>query len=212
LLTTIAWGIHGKVFYALEGSVFVAGAALQWLRDGLELFKDAKESEGLAQLVEQEEGVYFVPAFAGLGAPYWDMYARGAIFGLTRDTNKNHITKAALESLAFQTKDVLAAMEKDLGSSLSSLAVDGGACANNYLMQFQADLLDVEVDRPKVIESTALGVAYLAGINKGVWTVDSLKETRESDRIFKPNMEAAKRNRLYKGWINAVKRTMNWLD
>jgi glycerol kinase len=212
LLTTIAWGIHGKVFYALEGSVFVAGAALQWLRDGLELFKDAKESEGLAQLVEQEEGVYFVPAFAGLGAPYWDMYARGAIFGLTRDTNKNHITKAALESLAFQTKDVLAAMEKDLGSSLSSLAVDGGACANNYLMQFQADLLDVEVDRPKVIESTALGVAYLAGINKGVWTVDSLKETRESDRIFKPNMEAAKRDRLYKGWINAVKRTMNWLD
>jgi len=212
LLTTIAWGIHGKVFYALEGSVFVAGAALQWLRDGLELFKDAKESEGLAQLVEQEEGVYFVPAFAGLGAPYWDMYARGAIFGLTRDTNKNHITKAALESLAFQTKDVLAAMEKDLGSSLSSLAVDGGACANNYLMQFQADLLDVDVDRPKVIESTALGVAYLAGINKGVWTVDSLKETRESDRIFKPNMEAAKRNRLYKGWINAVKRTMNWLD
>jgi len=212
LLTTIAWGIHGKVFYALEGSVFVAGAAIQWLRDGLELFNDAKECEGLAESVEMEEGVYFVPAFAGLGAPYWDMYARGAIFGLTRDTNKKHITKAALESLAFQTKDVLTAMEKDLGRSLSSLAVDGGACANNYLMQFQADLLDVEVDRPKVIESTALGVAYLAGINKGIWTMDSLKETRESDRIFKPNMDVAKRHRLYKGWINAVKRTMNWLD
>ena len=212
LLTTIAWGLNGKISYALEGSVFIAGAAIQWLRDGLELFAEAKESEVLAEKVNGEEGVYFVPAFAGLGAPYWDMYARGAIFGLTRDTNKCHIAKAALDSLAFQTKDVLDAMEKDSGNSLNHLAVDGGASANDYLMQFQSDLLDVKVDRPEIIESTALGAAFLAGLYKKFWTMEDLSKTRTSERIFQPMMEDENRVRIYKGWIRAVERTMNWLE
>ena len=210
LLTTIAYGLNGKVNYAFEGSVFIAGAAIQWLRDGLELIKDAKETEALANSVDGDSSVYVVPAFAGLGAPYWDMYARGAIFGLTRDTGKAHLAKATLESLAYQTKDILNAMEEDSGVELQNLKVDGGACANNYLMQFQADILGTEVHRPKVIESTAMGAAFLAGIQVGFWTQEDIDQSRPMDRIFKPNFEKEKRDRLYKTWQKAVERTKGW--
>lgn len=210
LLTTIAYGLDGKVNYAFEGSIFIAGAAIQWLRDGLELIKDAKETEPLAQSVEGDSSVYVVPAFAGLGAPYWDMYARGAIFGLTRDTGKAHLAKATLESLAYQTKDILNAMEEDSGVKLQSLKVDGGACANNYLMQFQADILGTEVHRPKVIESTAMGAAFLAGIQVGLWTQKDIDQSRPMDRIFKPTFDSDKRNRLYGKWQKAVNRTKGW--
>lgn len=210
LLTTIAYGLNGKVNYAFEGSVFIAGAAIQWLRDGLELIKDAKETEALANSVDGDSSVYVVPAFAGLGAPYWDMYARGAIFGLTRDTGKAHLAKATLESLAYQTKDILNAMEEDSGVELQNLKVDGGACANNYLMQFQADILGTEVHRPKVIESTAMGAAFLAGIQVGIWTQEDIDQSRPMDRIFKPTFEKEKRDRLYKTWQKAVERTKGW--
>jgi glycerol kinase len=210
LLTTIAWGLDDKVFYALEGSVFIAGASVQWLRDGLEFFSTASESEKLAAEVEGESGVYVVPAFAGLGAPYWDMYARGAVFGLTRDTGKNHLTKATLESIAYQTKDILNAMQEDSKIELAELKVDGGACANNFLMQFQADILDKRVERPEVIESTALGAAYLAGITVGLWKKEDIISNRKIERIFTPTFDEAKRTRLYRGWKKAVKRAMNW--
>jgi glycerol kinase len=210
LLTTIAWGLDDKVIYALEGSVFIAGAAVQWLRDGLEFFSTASESEKLALEVEGESGVYVVPAFAGLGAPYWDMYARGAIFGLTRDTGKNHLTKATLESIAYQTKDILNAMQEDSQIELSELKVDGGACANNFLMQFQADILNKRVERPEVIESTALGAAYLAGITVGLWKKEDIISNRKIERVFNPTFDGAKRTRLYLGWKKAVKRAMNW--
>ncbi len=210
LLTTIAYGLDGKVNYALEGSIFIAGAAIQWLRDGLELIKDAKETEPLAESVEEENPVYVVPAFAGLGAPYCDMYARGAIFGLTRDTGKAYLAKATLESLAYQTKDILKAMEDDSGIQLKNLRVDGGACANNYLMQFQADILDSEVHRPEVIESTAMGAAFLAGIQVGLWKQDDVDQNRPMNRIFKPNFDRVKRKRLYKKWQKAVERTKGW--
>ncbi len=212
LLTTLAWGIDGKVTYALEGSIFIAGAAIQWLRDGLQLFTDAAESEALANSAGDSDDVYVVPAFTGLGAPYWDMYARGAIFGLTRDSGKEQITKATLQSLAYQTKDVLDAMQDDAGIELKTLQVDGGACANNYLMQFQADILGKVVDRPEVIESTAVGAAYLAGLAVGLWTLDQIAEKRSIDRTFEPNMDADKRDQLYARWQKAVKRSMNWLD
>lgn len=210
LLTTIAYGLNGKVNYAFEGSIFIAGAAIQWLRDGLELIKDAKETETLANSVVGDSSVYVVPAFAGLGAPYWDMYARGAIFGLTRDTGKAHLAKATLESLAYQTKDILNAMEEDSGVELKNLKVDGGACANNYLMQFQADILGTEVHRPKVIESTAMGAAFLAGIQVGIWTQEDIDQSRPMDRIFKPTFEKEKRDHLYKTWQKAVERTKGW--
>jgi len=210
LLTTIAYGLNGKVNYAFEGSIFIAGAAIQWLRDGLELIKDAKETEALANSVDGDSSVYVVPAFAGLGAPYWDMYARGAIFGLTRDTGKAHLAKATLESLAYQTKDILNAMEEDSGVELQNLKVDGGACANNYLMQFQADILGTEVHRPKVIESTAMGAAFLAGIQVGIWTQEDIDQSRPMDRIFKPTFDKEKRDRLYKTWQKAVERTKGW--
>ncbi|RKN83658.1 glycerol kinase GlpK [Ulvibacterium marinum] len=210
LLTTIAYGLDGKVNYALEGSIFIAGAAIQWLRDGLELIKDAKETEALANSIEGESSVYVVPAFAGLGAPYWDMYARGAIFGLTRDTGKAHLAKATLESLAYQTKDILKAMEDDSGIQLENLRVDGGACANNYLMQFQADILDTEVHRPEVIESTAMGAAFLAGIQVGFWTQEDIDQSRPIDRVFQPTFDRVKRKRLYKNWQKAVDRTKGW--
>ena len=210
LLTTIAYGLNGKVNYALEGSVFIAGAAVQWLRDGLELIKDAKETEDLANSIEGENSVYVVPAFAGLGAPYWDMYARGAIFGLTRDTGKAHIAKATLESLAYQTKDILKAMEDDSGIQLKNLRVDGGACANNHLMQFQADILDSEVHRPEIIESTAMGAAFLAGIQVGFWKQSDIDENRPMNRIFKPTFDRVKRKRLYKKWLKAVERCKGW--
>lgn len=210
LLTTIAYGLNGKVNYALEGSIFIAGAAIQWLRDGLELIEHARETEDLAHAVKGENPVYVVPAFAGLGAPYWDMYARGAIFGLTRDTGKAHIAKATLEALAYQTKDILKAMEDDSGIQLKNLRVDGGACANNHLMQFQADILDSEVHRPEVIESTAMGAAFLAGIQVGLWKQQDIDQNRPMNRIFKPTFDRVKRKRLYKKWKKAVERCKGW--
>lgn len=212
LLTTIAWGLDGKITYALEGSIFIAGAAIQWLRDGLKIIDSAPESEELARKAGDSDSVYVVPAFAGLGAPYWDMYARGAIFGLTRDTGREHIVKATLESLAYQTKDVLDAMQKDSGIQLKKLQVDGGACANDFLMQFQADILGVEVERPKVIESTALGAAYLAGIFVGLWKKEEILSQRSVDELFTPDMDDNKRDALYKGWQKAVKRAMKWVE
>ncbi len=210
LLTTIAWQLDGKVTYALEGSVFIAGAAIQWLRDALKIIDEAPDSEYFAMKVEHPDGVYVVPAFAGLGAPYWDMYARGAIFGLTRGTTKAHLIRATLESLAYQTKDVLDAMEKDAGTSLKMLRVDGGASANNLLMQFQADILGTPVERPAIIETTALGAAYLAGLATGFWTQDDLTKSDHIDQSFTPDMDASERATLYKGWQKAVERTMGW--
>lgn len=210
LLTTIGYGLDGKVTYALEGSIFIAGAAVQWLRDGLALIKDARETEALADSVEGENPVYVVPAFAGLGAPYWDMYARGAVFGLTRDTGKAHLAKATLESLAYQTKDILKAMEDDSGIQLENLRVDGGACANNHLMQFQADILNTEVHRPEVIESTAMGAAFLAGIQVGLWKQKDIDQNRPMNRVFKPTFDSVKRKRLYEKWQKAVERTKGW--
>ena len=210
LLTTIAWGIDNKVYYALEGSVFIAGAAIQWLRDGLNLINSAEESEKIASEITIDNPVYVVPAFAGLGAPYWDMHARGAIFGLTRDTGKYHLVKATLESLAYQTKDVILAMEHDSKTKLASLKVDGGACANNVLMQFQSDILNTEIERPKNIESTALGAAYLAGIGIGLWQQQDIITNKKIDKIFIPTMKKERIEKLYKGWKKAVKRTMNW--
>lgn len=212
LISTIAWGLDGKVDYALEGSVFIAGAAVQWLRDSLHLIDQSKDSEYFALKALGSHDVYVVPAFAGLGAPYWDMYARGAIFGLTRDTGKDHIIKATLESMAYQTKDILNAMQADAGMKLSSLKVDGGACANNLLMQFQSDILGCEVERPEVIESTAMGAAYLAGLQIGWWTLGDIQANRKVERRFNPVMSAADRDRLYVGWQKAVERTKGWVD
>lgn len=212
LLTTIAWGLDGQVEYALEGSIFIAGAAVQWLRDGLKIFDEARDSEYYATKVEDTEGVYVVPAFAGLGAPYWDMYARGAIFGLTRGTNKSHIIRATLEAIAYQTRDVINAMEKDSGVSLSALRVDGGATANNFLMQFQADVLGVPVDRPAVLETTAQGAAYLAGIATGYWKKEEAAANWSRDREFEPAMEEGQREKLYAGWQKAVLRSMDWAE
>ena len=211
LLTTIAWGIDNKVFYALEGSVFMAGAAIQWLRDGLKLINKAEETEIYAKQVTEENPVYVVPAFAGLGAPYWDMYARGAIFGLTRDTGKNHLIKATLDSLAYQTKDVLEVMQKDSNIQLTSLKVDGGACANTVLMQFQADILNTNVERPKIIETTVMGVAYMAGIAVGLWKQEDIVNNRKIDTNFTPTFSSEKRNKLYKKWLKAVERSKDWL-
>lgn len=213
LLTTIAWGLNGKVEYALEGSIFVAGSAVQWLRDGLRLIEAAPDSEYVAKKVKDADGVYVVPAFVGLGAPYWDMKARGAILGLTRGTTKSHVVRATLDSMAYQTKDVLSAMELDSGIKLQALKVDGGAVANNVLMQFQADILGVPVDRPKVTETTALGAAFLAGLAVGVWkSTDDLVHTWKLDNRFEPKMAADQSAALYKGWQKAVKRSMDWVD
>jgi glycerol kinase len=212
LITTIAWGIGNKIEYALEGSVFIAGAAIQWLRDSLHIIDQSKDSEYFAGKALGSNDVYVVPAFAGLGAPYWDMYARGAIFGLTRDTGKDHLIKATLESLAYQTKDILQAMEEDSGIKLESLKVDGGACANNVLMQFQADILGATVERPKVIESTALGAAGLAGIQIGMWQKEDFTRNREIEKNFNPVMDEPTRSKLYEGWKKAVSRSMKWID
>ena len=210
LLTTIAWGLDDKIYYALEGSVFIAGAAVQWLRDGLKIIETAAETEFYANLVKEDSSVYIVPAFSGLGAPYWDMDARGAIFGLTRDTGKSHLIKATLESLAYQSKDLINAMQEDSKVKLNSLKVDGGASANNYLMQFQADILNSVVERAEIIESTALGAAYFAGIGIGLWEKEDILKNRKIQKEFVPKMEEEKRNKLYKNWKKAVKRTMNW--
>ena len=210
LLTTIAWGINGEVKYALEGSVFIAGAAIKWLRDALKLIKNASDTEQIAIETDDTEEVYVVPAFSGLGAPYWDMYARGAILGLTQGVTDKHIVRSTLESLAYQTMDVLKAMEKDSGIELKALNVDGGASANNFLMQFQADLLNVEVNRPKNIETTALGAALLAGLAVDFWTMDEIISQREIDKTFTPFMDKDKREKLYAGWQKAVEKAMNW--
>jgi len=211
LLTTIAFGIDGEVQYALEGSVFTAGAVIQWLRDELGMLRTAEESERCAQSVSGNAGIYIVPAFTGLGAPWWDMRARGAIFGITRGANRNHIIRAALESIAFQTKDVLDAMQADTGVELGELKADGGASANNFLMQFQADILNKDVRCPASTEATALGAACLAGLSTGVW-----KDTEEflvshgRDRWFAPNMKSEQRKALLDGWGQAVERSLNW--
>lgn len=206
LVTTIAWGVDDKVEYALEGSIFVAGAAVQWLRDELGLIRDAAESEVLAKSVPDANGCYVVPAFVGLGAPYWDQYARGAIVGLTRGVNRNHIVRATLESIAYQVNDVLMAMQEDSGMPITSLRVDGGACDNDFLMQFQADILNTPVVRPYCIETTAMGAAYLAGLAVGYWR--SKEEILANNVIaaeFKPQMGQAKRESILQGWHNAVK-------
>jgi glycerol kinase len=211
LVTTIAWGLDGKVEYAFEGSVFVAGAAVQWLRDGLHIVDQSKDVEYFASKAQGESDVYVVPAFAGLGAPYWDMYARGAIFGLTRDTGKEHLIRATVESMAYQTKDILLAMEQDSGLSIISLKVDGGASANNFLMQFQADIIGAEVERPVIVESTAVGAAYLAGIGVGLWKKEQIANRRKVERRFTPTINEAKRTQLYKGWLKAIERSKGWM-
>lgn len=209
LLTTIAWGIDGKVNYALEGSIFVAGSAIQWLRDGLRMLKDAKDSEDYASRVDSTDGVYLVPAFVGLGTPYWDSDVRGAMFGVTRGTTKEHFIRATLESLAYQTKDVLSAMESDSNIQVKTLRADGGAVRNNFLMQFQGDLLNVPVERPVVNETTALGAAYLAGLAVGYWKdQNEIAEQWSLDRSFEPKMAEETREELYNGWKKAVKATM----
>ncbi len=211
LLTTIAWGVDGKVEYALEGSIFVAGAAVQWLRDELKLIDNAAQSEELASSVPDTHGVYVVPAFVGLGAPYWDMYARGTIVGLTRGANRNHIVRATLESIAYQVKDVLKAMEDDSGITLKALKVDGGAVANNFLMQFQSDILGVPVVRPVVTETTAMGAAFLAGLAVGFWKDKAdIAAKWKIDRTFEPAMSAADRDQKYSGWTKAVERSRAW--
>lgn len=210
LLTTLAWQLGDKTEYALEGSVFVAGAAVQWLRDGLKIIDQSKDTEYFAHKALGSNEVFMVPAFTGLGAPYWDMYARGAIFGLTRDTGKDHIIKATLEAIAYQTRDILEAMQHDSGINLQTLKVDGGASVNGMLMQFQADILGCEVERPTQVESTALGAAYFAGIEAGVWDLESIRRMRAVERVFKPEMDADKRERLYAKWKMAVECTMGW--
>lgn len=213
LVTTIAWGIGGKVSYALEGSVFVGGSSIQWLRDGLHMIEAAADSEWIAKKVTDTDGVYVVPAFVGLGAPYWDMEARGTIIGLTRGTKKAHIVRATLDSMAYQTRDVLSAMEEDSEIELKALKVDGGACANNLMMQFQADILGVPVERPKVIETTALGAAYLAGLAVGIWKdYPALSKKWSLDNRFQPVMEGEKREKLYHGWQRAVSHSMHWVE
>ena len=207
LLTTIAIGLNGDVQYALEGSVFVAGAAIKWLRDELKLIDTAEETYDLAMSVEDSNGVYVVPAFTGLGAPYWDAYARGAVFGLSRGSNKAHFVRATLESLAYQTLDVLKAMEEDSGIELSSLRVDGGASANDFLLQFQSDIVGTEIIRPKVIETTALGAAYLAGLAVGYYkNTEEIKENWQLRDIFSPKADKVKRDKLVAGWHDCIRR------
>ena len=209
LLTTIAWGLDGKVTYALEGSVFIAGAAIQWLRDNLMIIKSAADSEKEAAKLEDNEGVYFVPAFSGLGAPYWDMSVRGALTGLTQGSTSKHIIRATLESIAYQSKDVLDAMERDSGVKLAALNVDGGATANNLLMQFQADILPCPVCRAPQLESTALGAAMLAGLAVGFWKMDDFERSKQNSSCFEPKMTESTRVRLYKGWLEAIAKTRN---
>ncbi|MGV8118935.1 MAG: glycerol kinase GlpK [Candidatus Xenobiia bacterium LiM19] len=211
LLTTIAWNVDGKVEYGLEGSVFIAGAAVQWLRDGLKLIETAADSEYFASKAHDTGGVYVVPAFVGLGAPYWDMKARGAIFGLTRGSSKSHIIRATLDSMAYQTRDVLEAMKADTGIPFKTLKVDGGAVSNNIIMQFQADILNVPVERPTVAETTALGAATLAGLAVGIWKDrEELVHYWKCDHRFVPSMKESRREKLYRGWQKAVKRTLDW--
>jgi glycerol kinase len=214
LLSTIGWqlGANGVVQYALEGSVFMGGAVIQWLRDGMELFQSAAKSEDLASTVEDNGGVVFVPALTGLGAPHWDPTARGAIFGITRGTTKAHLTRAALESIAYQVDDILSTMAQDTGEEISELKVDGGATANNLLVQFQADISNIKVVRPANLETTALGAAYLAGLGVGLWQLDELKKKWEVDKVFEPGMEESKIQTLKSQWHKAIERSKNWID
>jgi glycerol kinase len=210
LITTLACGSNGEPVYALEGSIFVAGSAVQWLRDGLRIITSAPESEKLARSLKDNGGVYFVPALVGLGAPYWDQDCRGAIFGITRGTKAAHLARAALEAMCYQTRDVLEAMKKDSGLGVKSLKIDGGASANDFLCQFQADILGIEVVRPRVIETTSLGAAYLAGLGAGFWK-DSrqIRNCWQAERIFKPQMSRPASEKLYNGWKEAVQRTLS---
>lgn len=211
LITTIAIGIDGRIEYALEGSIFIGGASVQWLRDEMKLVGESADTEYFARKVKDSGGVYVVPAFVGLGAPYWDMYARGAIFGITRGTNKNHIIRATLESIAYQTRDVLEAMQEDAGVKLNNLKVDGGASANNFLMEFQSDILGACVRRPVILETTALGAAYLAGLAVGIWeSKEEIKNQWILGKEFKPTMCEDERDKKYKSWKKAVKRSMFW--
>ncbi len=210
LLTTISWGIDGKIEYALEGSVFIAGASVQWLRDEMRLIREAPESENLAGKVKDSNGVYVVPAFTGLGAPYWDMGAKGLITGITRGTNSNHIVRATLESIAYQTRDILDAMQEDSGIGIKMLKVDGGASENNFLMHFQADILGVKTVRPAVVETTALGAAYLAGLAVGFWeNKKEIEKNQKISKVFSPKMRKKVREGLYNGWKDAVKRSFS---
>ena len=212
LLTTIGWNINNKREYCLEGSVFIGGAVTQWIRDGLEFIQDASEIEGLAASVPDNGGVYLVPAFAGLGAPHWDQYARGSIFGLTQGTNRGHIARAALEAIAYQVSDLVKAMQQDSKENLSIIRVDGGACKNNLLMQFQADILDLVIERRKCLELTALGAAYLAGLAVGFWqSFEELEKAWELDKRFEPNMKSGTRNELLDTWHEAVTRSKGWI-
>jgi glycerol kinase len=213
LLTTIAWQVDNKTEYALEGSVFIAGAVVQWLRDELKIIRSSKEVEALAAQVTDSDGVYIVPAFAGLGAPHWNQHARGSIFGLTRGSSNAHIARAALDSIAYQTRDVLKAMEADAGIHIKELRVDGGATVNNALMQFQSDILNGKVVRPKITETTALGAAYLAGLAVGYWkNIDEIQEQWQVDKAFLPGMDNEKRNKLIKGWQRAVTAAISWAE
>jgi len=211
LLTTIAWGVNNKIEYALEGSIFIAGAAVQWLRDSLKIIYDAKDSEYFATKVQDSNGVYVVPAFVGLGAPYWDMYARGAILGLTRGTTRDHLIRATLESIAYQTREVLEIMLNEAGIELKELRVDGGASTNDFLMQFQSDILGVPVERPVIIETSSLGAAYLAGLAVGFWTdLNAITQQRQIHRKFQSGMSEEQKEKLYIDWKKAVQRSLNW--
>jgi len=213
LLSTIAWGIDGKITYALEGSIFIAGAAVQWLRDEMRLIDKSEDSEYFAQKIDDNEGVYFVPAFSGLGAPHWDMYARGTIVGLTRSTNKNHIIRAALESIAYQTKDVVDTMTEESGIDLKILKVDGGATNNRFLMQFQADMLHKEIERPQVYETTALGAAYLAGLAVGFWeSFDEIVKINTINSKYTPSMSEKKSKNYYQNWKRALEKSKAWVE
>ena len=211
LVTTIAWGLDGKVNYALEGSIFVAGASIQWLRDEMRLIDSSPDSEYMAKKVKDTNGCYVVPAFTGLGAPHWDQYARGTIVGITRGVNKYHIIRATLESLAYQTNDVLQAMQADSGIQLEALKVDGGASANNLLMQIQSDIIQAPVHRPKCVETTAMGAAYLAGLAVGYWaSKEEVIKNWAIDRVFAPAIEPEERDKKVKGWNKAVKYSFGW--
>ncbi len=213
LLTTVAWRIGERTEYALEGSIFIAGAVVQWLRDSLGIIRDSAAVEKLAREVQSAEGVYFVPAFAGLGAPYWNQHARGTITGLTRGSTAAHIARAALESIAFQTHDVLLAMQNDSNLKIKELRVDGGATVNNLMMQFQADMLQADVVRPRITEITALGAAYLAGLAVGYWSgIDEIRKQWQIDRRFSPEMKAEETHALIQGWHRAVKAAETWAD
>lgn len=213
LITTIGWGIGDEVSYALEGSVFISGAAIQWLRDEVKILDNAALSEKMARAVEDTAGVYFIPAFTGLGAPYWDPYARGAIMGLTRGANRNHITRAALEAMAYQTMDLMTAMSEDIGRTIKAFKVDGGASVNDFLLEFQADIMDMPVYRPECIETTSLGAAYLAGLAAGYWKdTDDIASNWRLEKTFMPSMEKERREELLKGWHEAVRRTLGWAN